>query len=830
MKVSLRWLRDYATLDAPVDRIARTLVETGTEVGAVEPGGTGLVVARVAALAPVPGSSHLQFADLDVGPAPSPALAEWASATGTVRVVTGAPNLQVGNLVPYAPPGTRPPAMDERLGVRSIRGQRSPGMLCSAVELGVGDDAAGILILDSGSPGQALSDVLDLDTVLDLDVTTNRPDCLCHLGIARELAAALGEGLNEPPAAVPEELQSAAAVELRAQVRIEDSAGCPRFAARVIEGVAIGPSPLWLRQRLRAVGLRPINNVVDITNFVTHELGQPLHAFDLDRFAEAGGTPKVADVVVRRAAAGEHVVDLLGVDRELSANDLVVCAGPTPASIAGVIGGASTAVTDSTGNVLLEAANWHGPTVRATSKLLGLRTDASTLFEKGLSDQLPPVALERAATLIAELSGGHVLHGVIDEWPAPLPDIGPIKLTAGFTGRLLGIPIDASDVATTLARLGFAVEQDGATLAVIPPYFRRDVTLPEDLVEEIGRMLGYSRVPSTLPGRRTEGATSTPPAAVEDAIRDTCLGAGLDEAITLSFIASHEARLLPGMGRDRSPIPLRNPLSEEWSVLRTSQLPRLCAALADNVNRGSTNVMLFELGRVFWDGERQGLPEGSTADNADLDLPALPLEPLLLSVAVHVASASADDSASAVRLVQSVFDRIADDVAGVALRGEPSAEPGLHPGRSARLMAGGREVGMVGELSSETGAAFDVAGRVAVGELRIDAIAANGARAVVYTAPPRFPAIVQDLAVTVALDRLAGEALDAIREARQPLLEHADLYDEYRGSSLPAGRKGWTFQLTFRAPDRTLTGEEAQQAQDAIVAALAARCGAEIRR
>src|ERR1019366_8687070 len=246
-------------------------------------------------------------------------------------------------------------------------------------------------------------------------VTTNRPDCLCHVGIARELAAAMGEGLNEPPAGVPEEFLSATSAELRAQVRIDDPEGCPRFAARVTEGIVVGPSPGWLRQRPLAVGLRPINNVVDVTNFVLHELGQPLHAFDLDRFVEASDA-KIADVVVRRAAPGEHIVDLLGTDRELSADDLVVCAGGTPASIAGLIGGISIAVSDSTRTVLLEAATWDGPTIRATSKRLGLRTDASTLFEKGLSDRLPPVALDRAAALIAELSGGHVLGGVIDPW------------------------------------------------------------------------------------------------------------------------------------------------------------------------------------------------------------------------------------------------------------------------------------------------------------------------------------------------------------------------------------------------------------------------------
>jgi phenylalanyl-tRNA synthetase beta chain len=324
--------------------------------------------------------------------------------------------------------------------------------------------------------------------------------------------------------------------------------------------------------------------------------------------------------------------------------------------------------------------------------------------------------------------------------------------------------------------------------------------------------------------------TTAPVQPVEDGVRETCLGAGFDEAITFSFVGPADATVLPGLGRARTPIPIRNPLSDEWSVMRTSQLPRLCAALASNVNRGSADVRLFELGRAFWEGEREGLPAGSTADGADRDLPALPLEPLLLSVAIHVGSGTPDDAAIAVRQVQSLFDRIAVDLAGQRPRVAPSAEVGLHAGRSAALSLDGAGVGLVGELSYDTTAVFEIRGRVAVGELRIDAVAPSTPRRFRYAPPPRFPAIVQDLAVTVSADRLAGDALDAIHDANAPLLESAELYDEYRGGSLTAGRKGWTFRLTFRAADRTLTGEEAQVAQQAIAAALATRCDAEIRQ
>jgi phenylalanyl-tRNA synthetase beta chain len=832
MKASLRWLRDYAALDAPLDVIVRTLVDTGTEVDAVRDEAERIIVARVIDLKPLPGSGQgLQLATVDVGPEPPRSLLELGIPVNPLHVVSGAPNLRVGDLVPYAPPGTRPPAMDEPIGVRKFRKHVSLGMLCSPAELGLGDDAGGILVLERGTPGQPLREVADLDVVLELEVTPNRPDCLCHIGIARELAAALpGEILREPATSIPDELVSAASAEPRAKIRIDDPNGCPRFAVRVIESVAVRPSPAWLQQRLRAIGVRPINNVVDVTNFVTHELGQPLHAFDLDKFvAAADDAGKAAQVMIRRARDGERLLALNGQEYQLR-DDIVVCSGSNVVSLAGIIGGQSTAVDENTRNVLLEAANWDGPTIRATSRRLGLRTDASTIFEKGISDTLPPPALDRAARLIAEHAKGHVLRGVNDEWSRPLPQLGPITITAGFVSDLLGTPVDATEAATVLAHLGFAVEQDAATLVVIPPHFRRDVAIAQDVVEEVGRIFGYARVPSTLPGRRVPATGVAPPAPMDELVRDVCTGAGYDEAITFSFVSASANRALPGLGGPRKPIPLRNPLSEEWSVMRTSQLPGLCAAVATNVNHGVEGVSLFELGRAYWDGERRGLPPGSTPDGADKDSPPLPLEPLLLSVAVHSNDPTGAEATRALRGAHSLFAWLVRDLSGDELTSAPMEETGLRAGRSAALQVGDRRVGLIGEVGAGVLDGFDIRGRLVVGELQLDAVVPEAPRQLRFRTPPRFPAIVQDLAVTVPADRVAAEALRAIRSAGGLLLESVELYDEFRSERLGPGRKGWTFRLTYRAPDRTLTTEEVQRIQENIATVLKAQCDAELRR
>jgi phenylalanyl-tRNA synthetase beta chain len=820
VRASLEWLREYAALDAPVEQLVRVLGETGTEVERVVHAAEGAIVARVTQLTDIRESTRgVRLADIDVG------------ASDPVRVLTGAPNVTAGDLVAYGPPGTLLPGRTEPLEVRSMFGGRyqSPGMLLSAVELGVGDDAGGLLILDRGRPGQPLHEALrDLDVLLDLAVTTNRPDCLCHVGIARELSAALGEALHEPSVDIADAFLSATSTARRVRARIDDPGACHRMTLRVIEGVTVTDSPGWLARRISSIGLRPINNVVDITNYVTHELGHPLHAFDLERFATLAGGDRPATLTVRRARAGETLECLDRRVRDLGPADLVIAAGDVPASLAGVIGGTATAVDGRTTAVLLEAAAWEPTTVRATARRQAARTDASALFDKGLSDQLSPLALDRAAGLIAEIAGGHVLRDPVDERPSPLPAPPAITVDGEWLRALLGAAVDPDEAATALVRLGFAVEHDGSRLTVVPPYFRRDVGIREDVAEEVGRSLGYDRVPATLPGRRVAVShlASEPP--VEDHVRDVCVGAGFDEVIPYVFVRPETAASLPGLGEGRTPMLLVNPISDQMTHLRTSLLPGLCETLALNLRRSVEDAAIFELGRVFWEGERQEPPAGALPDGADRDLPPLPAEPLLLATAVHVED-DAEVAAAALRRCQALADWLLADLGAGPAVALPAVIPSLHPARAARVSTASGVVGLLGELDPETMARFELRGRVVVAELRLDTLVAGARRPSRYVPVPHLPAVVQDLAVSVPRESRAGDALTAVRAAAGPLLESVQLRDEFLGEQVGPERKGWTFRLTFRSPERTLTSEEVQGWHDAVLAALTGRCAARLR-
>jgi phenylalanyl-tRNA synthetase beta chain len=461
---------------------------------------------------------------------------------------------------------------------------------------------------------------------------------------------------------------------------------------------------------------------------------------------------------------------------------------------------------------------------------LNLRTDASSHFEKGLSDTLPPLAVDRAAALIAELASGHVLRGLIDEHPRPLPPIVRIEVPMGFFDSILGYPVDPSDAATALARLGFQVEQGHGSLTVVPPHVRRDVTLAVDVVEEVGRALGYGRVPETLPGRRSPVTTLAAPTPIEDLVRDVCCGAGFDEAICYAFISRAAAAWLLGVGEGRAPIPIRNPLSDDWSVMRVSLLPGMCQALATNQNRGVADPALFEIGRGFWEGQRSGPPEGSTPDGADESLPPLPLEPLLLGLVSQAGDTDGDRASAELGRLQWVIAWLAHELGGTEVTVEPAELVGMRSGRSGRLFAAGVPVGVIGELNAEAIQGFELRSPAVVAELQLDAVLPPEPRTPRFAAPPRYPAVERDLTVVVPSDARAGDAIRAVRRATGDLLESIELIDEYRGPGVPAGRKSWTFRLVLRAADRTLIGADAESVRAAAAAELERTTGASVRR
>src|SRR5436305_11722578 len=515
MLISLNWLKDYVDIPVDVSTLAERLTLAGNEVDGIHEQDVnfeGVVVAEVKSLRPLPGSTKNQIASVTTGSA-------------VVDVVTGAWNLGVGDRVPYAVPGSR--LNDRRIETKSFLGVASAGMLCSAIELGLGEDAAGILILDQGATlGQDLRQLYPRDTILALEIKSNRPDLLCHLGIAREVGAIFNLSLKEP------KIPKARTKDAPELVRIEAPDGCRRFVGRLITGVTVTGSPPWMQARLRAVGVRPISNVVDITNYVMLEAGQPMHAFDYQRL-------KDGRIVVRRARDGEDIACLDGKTRRLTSRDMVVADTERAQGVAGIIGGAESAVQKETTEVFLEAATWEPRSIRRTARALGLRTEASSRFEKGLSPALSLAAVDRAAALVAELGGGKPTRST-DVYPGPLKQ-PRIEVGVDRIARVLGVTVQPAEAASILERLHFSIARSDGVLRATPPDFRLDCTIPEDVVEEIGRVYGYDRVPSTLRGERLTVRDLYERRDAAETAREVSAGRAADEAGTIRAGSSRES-------------------------------------------------------------------------------------------------------------------------------------------------------------------------------------------------------------------------------------------------------------------------------------------------
>ncbi len=787
MRISYEWLGDFLdTAGLTPQAAADLLTMSGTKIESVEITDlSAIVIGRVLEQREHPKSRNpLWIHQVDMG-------------GGEVRqIIAGAPNAGPGTLVPVALPGTVVPNGTEVRDAR-IAGEVGQGMLCSAAELNLGDDHGGILLLPEGEPGSSLALLYPTDAIFEAEITPNRPDCLGHLGIARELAAAAGRELTHdfmPPFTGGIDPAGSELI----SVSIENTGLCRRYIGGPISGVTVAPSPAWLQRRLRAAGVRPISNLVDVTAYVMLEYGQPLHVFDRVRLAGP-------EIRVRNAQAGETLLCLDGQRRALSGEMLVIADAERPVAIAGLIGGLESAVTETTREVLLEAATFDGVNIRATSRALHLRTEASSRFEKDLSPELALAAARRAATLISELAAGSVHRDWVDQYPRPQEPIR-VTLPPAEIDALLGVHIPLEESEGILRRLGFHVRVlDDGIWDVLPPVFRLDIGIPEDVVEEVGRIHGIERIPPTLPGRRRSSWQPASTGWPDWRLREVLLGAGFDETVSPALVAG---RLLQRLGLGEGARSVTNPMSDEADTMRTSLLPSLLQVLVLNQNRSGSRPAVFELARVY---------QGTLADG-------LAGEATRLTAVARTVSGSDAGRAGFLRL-KAVAVRLAQEFGMPEPRFEAAA-PGLyHPGRTARVVLGGEPLGWVGELHPEVVQAFGLDGRVVALDLAPDALlgSVNQRRAEEL---PRFPAATRDIAVVVAESAPAEALIATIREAGGELVESVVGFDEFRSDQIGAGLKSLAFSLTFRASERTLTDSEVDQQMNVILRRLETDHGA----
>jgi phenylalanyl-tRNA synthetase beta chain len=807
MRVPYSWLREYCAPDIPLQELEQRLTLSGTLVEAVHHHGVGaaegFVVGKVLTCGKHPDADRLNVTTVDVGNGQEPQ-----------QIVCGAPNVAAGQTVAVARPGATMPD-GTKLKKAKLRGVESLGMILSEDEVGLATDrAGGIMVLDDGlTAGTPLTDVLPiLDEVIEFEITPNRPDCLGVYGLAREVHATTGAPLAPPP--WTDDLGTSGYVP-GAHIRIEAPDLCPRFTARVFENVTIGPSPRWLKGRLIAAGMRPISNVVDITNYVMLLTGHPLHAFDLDKVA--GG-----ELTVRRATDGEQVETLDGQTRTLDAEMLVIEDADGPTSIAGVMGGARSEVEAGTTRVLMEVASWVGSNIHRTSGILGLRSEASGRFEKGLAPEQAMDAQAVATRLMIELTGATVAGGTIDAGPfatEPWPQ-ATIRLREHKVAALLGLVIPRGRQTQTLTALGFGVADAADGLDVTVPGFRRnDVTREADLVEEVGRF-DLDKLPATLPKRRgTAGRMSAEQRLRRRAV-DALVGRGAYEIVGWSFTAAGIAdRLrLPQDDPRRKFVALQNPMSEDHSVLRTTVLGSLLDATKHNVARGNADLRLIEQGAVYAVAEGDELPHEHRALGAVLHGRMSPPS------WGDGEAPRAVDFFAAKGLLAATLDTLRVDW---SVRAE--AQPFLHPGRSATVLAGEEVIGWVGELHPLVAREWELDGAVAAFELDLDRLVAHAVAVPYFRDLTSFPPVRQDLAVIVADDVVADDVLSVVRGAGGKLLQTVRVFDVYRGAQVGDGRKSLALALTFQAPDRTLSDEDVAPVRDKVVAALTKQVGGELR-
>lgn len=785
MKVSLSWLSNYVAIDMDIDHLVNALTMVGLEVESVSNRYDYLdnvLVGRISAVNDHPNAEKLKVCELDLG-------------DRRIRVVCGAPNTENGMRVPVALPGTEFPD-GNILGQSVIRGTKSEGMICSEMELGLGLDAGKIMALDSKLPiGSKLHEALDLsDKVIEIDLTPNRPDCLSILGIAREIAGIQKTSLTYPDYDIFDPQDD---ITQLTSVRIEAPDLCPRYAARLVTDIAVEPSPFWLQDRLMSVGLRPINNIVDITNFVMLETGQPLHAFDFDQLAENR-------IVVRTAAQGESFTTLDQKQRQLNDEMLMICDGQKSVAIGGVMGGLNSEIENSTTRVLIESAYFNPISIRKTSKQLGLSSDAAYRFERGVDPQGTIKALNRTTRLMLEIAGGNLVSGLIDAHPNPVPD-RTIQLSTHNTNRLLGTEFTADDITALLESIEFGVDKkDVQHLTVAPPSFRVDVMRPEDLMEEVARLSGYNNIPLTYPQMPAQAKPILKILHVRNRIKRLMAGLGFSEAITYSFIARDSCDRLALKEDDarRNTIAVLNPLSEEQAVMRTSLIPGLLETMHRNLAQQEKDLKLFEIGKVYFAQGAERLP------NEEEILAGL------WSGSRYDASWHGKERACDFFDLKGVVESLLQtlgvaDVEFTSLA--DSACSYTRSGYSAQIQAGDQVVGRLGEVHPQVLNNFDLKQTTYIFELNIDRLLTVIPELKKSQPIPKFPAVSRDATLIVDHAVASRSILRHVEQLDEALIEDLHLFDVFAGEPIPAGKKSISFRIVYRSSTRTLEDEEINQ-------------------
>ncbi|EGL82439.1 Phenylalanyl-tRNA synthetase beta chain [Caldalkalibacillus thermarum TA2.A1] len=806
MLVSYNWLRQYVDLsDVAPEELAERLTKAGIEVEQVIKRGAGIkdvVIGYVVEREKHPNADKLSVCQVDLGEGEP------------VQIVCGAKNVAQGQKVPVAKVGAVLPG-NFKIKKAKLRGEVSEGMICSAQELGIderfvaAEHKEGIMVLPGDAQvGEDAIAYLGLDdTILELSLTPNRSDCLSMLGVAYEVAAILDRDVHLPDINLAE---SSTRTETEVTVQLDAPDLCPYYVARKITGVKIGPSPMWLQNFLVAAGIRPINNVVDVTNYVMLEYGQPLHAFDASRV-------KDGRIIVRKARQGEKVVTLDDQERTLSEGMLLITDPEKIIAVAGVMGAANSEVTAETTDVILESAYFDSLSIRTTSKMLGLRSEASTRFEKGVDPERVQEACDRAAALLAELAGGIVLSGTaqqkVKDFRRQRVSLHLVKLN-----NVLGTQLNTGQVTAIFDRLGFDYENLGHEISVEVPTRRSDITIEEDLIEEVARLYGYDNIPTTLPKGRTTPGARTPKQCLRQQIKRYLQGAGLDQVVTYSLTSEQYALWGSWFEEDVEPIKLAMPMSEERSHLRTTLIPSLLEVVQYNKNRKQTDLFLFEIGRTFLTKEThlRELPREKEVVAGVLTglWQSHPWQHVKVPVDFYVAKG----------VVEGLLHKLG--IQGVQFKAVEREH--YHPGRTAEMVIGRERIGFVGQIHPQVQRQLEL-NEVYAFELDIEQLFNHLPGQVSFDPLPKFPSIQRDLAVVVSKEITAGELLNTIKDAGAPLLKHVHVFDVYTGQGIAAGKQSIAFSLTYFDPERTLTDEEVHQVHQRIVERLAEKWGAVLR-